>query len=125
MTVQEIANKLVELGRQSKWEEALKTLFAEDMVSQEPEGSHLPTTKGLKALAEKGKMWEESIAEFHSSSISDPVVGDNYFSLSMNMEVTFKGAAEKTTEGEICLYEVRDGKIVKEQFFYTPVPVQA
>jgi hypothetical protein len=119
MTVQEIANQLVALGREGKREEALSTLFSPDLISEEPEGSKLPTTKGMKELQAKGKLWVASIESFHSSSISDPVFGDNYFSISLNMEVTFKGAPSKVISGEICVYEVRDGKIVKEKFFYT------
>ena len=35
----------------------------------------------------------------------------------MGMDVTMKGAGRVKMD-EIALYEVKDGKIVKEQFFY-------
>jgi hypothetical protein len=35
----------------------------------------------------------------------------------MSFDATFKGGG-RTKMDEICVYEVKDGKIVKEQFFY-------
>ena len=57
------------------------------------------------------------IEAVHGGYSSQPVVGGNHFSLAMGMDVTFKGKG-RTQMDEICVYEVKDGKIVKEQFFY-------
>ncbi|MEM7382685.1 MAG: SnoaL-like domain-containing protein [Bacteroidota bacterium] len=38
----------------------------------------------------------------------------------MEMDVTFKGAP-RTKMSEICLYKVENGKIVWEEFFFTPM----
>ncbi len=48
---------------------------------------------------------------------SEPVVGGNHFSVAMGMDVTMKGG-ERMQMDEIAVYEVKDGKIVKEQFFF-------
>jgi hypothetical protein len=55
-------------------------------------------------------------------SISDPVVAENFFSINMLMHVDMKGVPHPIDMDEICVYQVKDGKIVLEQFFYTPQP---
>ena len=55
--------------------------------------------------------------EFHGAAIGDPIVSGNHFSCSMMMDATFKETGRERMD-EICVYEVKDGKIVKEQFFY-------
>jgi hypothetical protein len=57
------------------------------------------------------------IEELHSSSISEPVVGGHHFSISWKMEVTMKDRGRQILD-EICVYDGKDGKIVKEQFFF-------
>ena len=50
-------------------------------------------------------------------SVSDPVVAGDFFSCSMMVDLTTKEQGRNKME-EICVYEVQDGKIVKEQFFH-------
>jgi hypothetical protein len=117
MTTQEVANKLVAYMRQGQMFEAQQELYADDIVSIEPESTMVPQyTKGKQAVAEKGKQFASMIEERHGGSCSDPVVGGRFFSLSMTLDATMKGAGRQVLE-EICLYEVKDGKIVQEQFF--------
>ncbi|MFY0687127.1 MAG: nuclear transport factor 2 family protein [Cyclobacteriaceae bacterium] len=125
MTTKEIAEKLVTMCRTGNFQELYQELFSPDIVNIEPEGTPNHITKGLAALQQKGKEWDEMITEVHSSSVSDPVVGDSYFACQMRLEATFKGSPEVTILDELCVYEVRDGKIVKEQFFYDPAPAFA
>ena len=53
----------------------------------------------------------------HGGFSSDPVVGGNFFSVAMGMDATMKGMGRIKMD-EIAVYEVTDGKIVKEQFFF-------
>lgn len=53
MTTQEVANRLVELCREGKHEQAIKELYAPDIVSVEAEGTPNRIVKGLEAIAEK------------------------------------------------------------------------
>ena len=53
----------------------------------------------------------------HGGFSSDPVVGGNFFSVAMGMDATMKGMGRVKMD-EIAVYEVKDGKIVKEQFFF-------
>ena len=62
------------------------------------------------------------IEGFNSSSISDPVVADKFFSCAMLMNVNMKGVPVPVDMNEIAMYTVEDGKIVREEFFYTPQP---
>ena len=118
MTTQEVANKLVGYMRQGKIFEAQSELYADDIVCIEPEGTPTPHyTKGKEAVAEKGKQFASMIEERHGSSCSDPVVGGRYFSISMSLDATMKGMGRQLLD-EICVYEVKDGKIVHEQFLY-------
>jgi len=118
MTTQEIANRLVELCRQGDMEAAQKELFAEDAVSIEP----YPTpdfdkeTKGLEAIAEKARKWGAMVEETHSMVVSDPLVASNSFACTMAMDMTMKehGRMQMT---ELCVYNVKDGKIISEEFF--------
>jgi len=118
MTTQEVANKLVAYMRQGKIAEAQAELYGDDIICIEPEGPMAPHfTKGKKAVAEKGKQFASMIEERHGGSCSDPVVGGHHFSIAMSIDATMKGMGRQLLD-EVCVYEVKDGKIVNEQFFY-------
>ncbi|MEP6926543.1 MAG: nuclear transport factor 2 family protein [Ginsengibacter sp.] len=118
MTTQEISNRLVELCRKGDFEKALTDLFSDDAVSIEPNATpdFEKETKGLKALKEKGEKWNSMVQEMHGVTVSDPLVAGNSFCCTMRLDVTMKerGHMDMT---ELCVYEVKDGKIVSEQFF--------
>jgi hypothetical protein len=121
MTTQEVANRLVELCRMGQFIEAIEELYHEDILSIEPEGNPIGTVSGIETVKQKTRQFNEMVEEHHGGEISDPMVAENFFSVSMKMDVTFKGAPRNVME-EICVYNVQDGKIVKEQFFFTPQP---
>lgn len=115
MTTQEIANRLVELCRKGEYETCYKELYNPAIVSVENDGS---SVTGFDGIAQKGKEWNEGIEEFLGSSVGEPVVSGNYFSLPMSMELKYKGAPAAVKFEEICVYQVKEGKVVREQFFY-------
>jgi ketosteroid isomerase-like protein len=45
-------------------------------------------------------------------------VGENQFAVQYTFDVTFKPTGQRTEMSEMALYTVKDGKIVREQFFY-------
>ena len=122
MTTQEVAEKLVALCRAGKYEEAYNELYSPDIKSVEPEGSTWPTVQGMAEIAKKGGIWGNMVEEVLESEISDPIVAENFFSITMKSKVKAKGAPEPMRMDEVCVYGVEDGKIVLEQFFYTPLP---
>ena len=120
MNIESIANRLVELSRAGNFEQAQKELYAADAVSIEPEGlppGALGNAKGRRAITEKGRQFQRAIEGLHGGSVSEPVIAGSWFSVAWMLDVTFKGRGRKKLE-EICVYHVRDGKIVQEQFFY-------
>jgi hypothetical protein len=118
ITTQEVANQLVKLCREGKNVEAIKELYADNIVSIEPKGSHAERTEGKTAVLAKTTQWLEMVEQFHGAKISDPIFTGNYFSCVMEMDVTLKGIG-RNPMNEIGVFEVQNGKIVFEQFFYT------
>jgi len=118
MTTSEIANHLIELCRKGNFEKAQKDLFSDDAVSIEPHATpdFGKETKGLNAILEKGKKFSSMVGETHSVTISDPLIASNSFACALNMDVTMKGQGRMAMK-ELCVYEVKDGKIVSERFF--------
>jgi hypothetical protein len=118
MTTTEIANRLVELCSQGQFEQAQKELYAEDAVSIEPHGTpdFQQETKGLDAILEKGQKWASMVEEYHGMKVSQPLVGENSFAVTMFMDVTMKQRGRMAMT-ELCVYNVKDGKVVSEQFF--------
>jgi ketosteroid isomerase-like protein len=118
MTTKEIANRMSELFKEYKWTQVQDELFSNDAVSIEPAHSQgLQTVKGLDNIKKKGETFNAMVEEMHGGWVGEPIVGGNFIAVSMGMDVTMKGAGRMNME-EICLYEVKDGKIVKEEFFY-------
>ena len=118
MTTQEVANRLAELFKENKWEQAQDELFSNDCESIEPPHSQgLQTAIGKAAIKQKAVDFNSMVEEMHGGWVSDLLVGGNYISCAMGMEATMKGMGRTKME-EICVYEVKNGKIVKEQFFY-------
>ena len=120
MNTEQVAARLVELCRAGKFEEAQSELYADDAVSLEPEGSPQGAggnVKGLAAIRAKSQQFHDSVEAFHSVTCTDPVVAGNWFSIGMGVDATYKGAG-RIAMSEICVYQVRDGKIAHEQFFY-------
>ncbi len=117
MTTKEIATRLADLCRKGEFETVYKELYAPDCVSIEPKGSQMEVCNGLEEMAAKGKAWNESMEKFHGSTVGEPIVAGDHFSMTMTMDATFKGIGREKMN-ELCVYEVKDGKIVKEQFFY-------
>jgi hypothetical protein len=118
MNTQQIAKRLAELCRQGKFEAAQKELFADDAVSIESHAtSDFPKeTKGLGAIIQKGHKWNEMVEQVHGCTASDPLVSGNAIAMTLAMDITMKGRGRAKME-ELCVYEVKEGKIASEQFF--------
>jgi hypothetical protein len=120
MTTQEVADKFYELGESNQWDKIHDELYADDAESIEPPNAAnagLKNAKGKEALKQKSKDFNNMIEEMHGGYSGKPIVAGNYFSVAMGMDATYKGMGRMKMD-EICVYEVKDGKIVKEQFFF-------
>lgn len=102
----------------SQFERAQKELFSDDAVSIEAYATPAfeKETKGIKAIQEQGKKWNDLVEEMYGSSTSDPIIADDSFALVMKLDVKTKGM-DRMKMSELCVYQVKDGKIISEQFF--------
>ncbi len=117
MTTQEVANRLVELCRIGQILESQQELFADNVESYEPKHSPTPPAIGKEAVLAKGKHFASLIEERHSGSFEDPIVAGNHFCFICKLDANLKGMG-RVVWNELCVYEVKDGKVVHEQFFY-------
>jgi hypothetical protein len=118
MTTQEDADRLYQFCKEGKWEEAQDALFSKEAESIEPPHSQgVQHVQGLDNIKAKAKSFSSQVEEVHGGYVKGPLVAGNFVSLAIGMDVTMKGAGRMNME-EIALYEVRDGQIVKEQFFF-------
>ncbi|MEO7311728.1 MAG: SnoaL-like domain-containing protein [Chitinophagaceae bacterium] len=117
MTTTEIANRLAEMSRTGQFEAAQKELYATDAISIEPVASEMfeKETKGLEKINEKIRKFHDSVETMHSIEVSEPLVAGNSFTLKMALDVTMHG--KRMDMQELCLYKVKDGKVISEEFF--------
>ncbi|GGG21539.1 hypothetical protein GCM10011344_22930 [Dokdonia pacifica] len=121
METKEIAEKLVSWCNQGDYASCYQNLYSPNIVSIEPKGAQMEEVQGMEAVAQKGAWWEETF-EVHSSKVSEPTVADNWFSVRFEMDTTHRPSGHRSQSSEIAVYQVQDGKIVKEQFFYDMPP---
>jgi hypothetical protein len=120
MTTQEVANRFNELAQTGQWAEIQKELYADNCVSIEPAHAAamgMGNAEGMDAIRKKGEAFGAMVEEMHGGYTTAPVIGGNFFSVGMGMDCTMKGMG-RTQMDEVAVYEVKDGKIVKEQFFF-------
>ena len=120
MNTMDIAKRMVELCRQGKNDEALDTLFSPDLVSVE--AAAMPgmerEARGLAAVKAKSDWWVSN-HEIHSATVTGPWPHDDRFIVGFRLDVTHKPSGQRMQMDEVGLYHVRDGKIVREEFFYS------
>jgi hypothetical protein len=115
-----VADELVSFCRVGKNMDAINSLYSPDIVSIESMGNEqMPReTKGIDAIRAKNQWWSEN-NEVHSATVDGPFIGnDDKFAVYYNYDVTSKPTGRRDTMEEMALYTVKDGKIVREQFFY-------
>jgi len=119
-TTSAVADELVAFCRVGKNMDAINSLYSTDVVSVESMGNEqMPREmKGIDAIRGKNQWWGEN-NEVHSANIEGPFVGnDDKFAVYYNYDVTSKPSGKRSNMEEMALYTVKDGKIVREQFFY-------
>ncbi len=118
MTVQQIADRLVELCRTGQNDQCYHELFSADAESHEMPGVPDGHAKGRDALLAKSAAWAEDVQEIHKMEVTGPLVYANFFSIGMGIDLTKKDG-NRQSEKELCVYEVKDGKIISERFIYS------
>ncbi|MHA4807368.1 SnoaL-like domain-containing protein [Flavitalea flava] len=118
MTTQQVATRFNELAQQEKWFDIQDELFADNVKSIDPPNSpYFGNAEGKAAVRKKGEDFVKKIEGAHKLYTSEPLVTGNHFTVAREKDITVKGFGRILIK-EIMLYEVKDGQIVLEQFFY-------
>lgn len=120
MTLMDVAHELVAGCRENRTTANLDKLYAADAVSVEAmdngNGRHV---QGLEAIRGKHAWWDSTF-EVLGGDISDPMPdGADRFAVIFELRARHKETGDITDMKEVALYTVADGKIVREEFFYS------
>ena len=118
---QTIANQLITLCSKSLFVEALTELFDTDATSIDPLNPDRGTVKGVENILAAEKQFL-SRTTIHEVAISEPIVSGKYFTVRIFMDFTINNA--RTKVDELGVYEVKDDKIISQQFFIGSVERQ-
>jgi hypothetical protein len=122
MDAKQVGMKLVEFCRNGLNLEAISSLYSPDIVSVEPMGSaEMPAEQhGIEKVVAKNKWWYEN-HDIHHAHAEGPFPHQDRFAVIFEYEVTPKAGPQQGNRNrfrEVALYTVKDGKIVREEFFY-------
>ena len=118
-TTHEVALRFNALAQQEKWFEIQDELFADNVRSVEPaDAKYLPIkVEGREAVRKKGEDWVKRVEAAHHLRTTEPIIGANHFAVGREIDLTVQGIG-RFQLNQIMMYDVKDGKIVQEQFFY-------
>jgi hypothetical protein len=123
LSTMDIGRKLVALCQQGKNEEVHDTLFSPSIVSIEAGGPPGQNRRSDGLAAVKGKSaWWTANHEIHKAECSGPWPHDDRFIVRFTYDITPKVgpmAGKRFTMDEAGLFTVKDGRIVKEEYFYS------
>lgn len=118
ITTAEIAKRFNELAQQEKWFEIQEAFFADHVKSIDPVNSpYMGYAEGKDQVRKKGEDFIKKIEAFHGASTTEPTVGGDYFAVGREMDLTLQDVGRIQIK-QIMLYQVKEGQIVSEQFFY-------
>lgn len=117
-----IGKKLVEFCRNGLNLDAIKTLYSEDITSVEAMAmaDRPAEIRGIEKVTAKNKWWYDS-HHIHHASAEGPFPHGDRFAVIFHYEVTPKAGpfeGKRNKFDEVALYTVKNGKIVREEFFY-------
>ena len=117
-TTAAVVARFEELASQEKWFDIQDELFADNVKSIDPPHSpYFGYAEGKANVRKKGEDFVKRITAAHARHTSKPIVSGNHFAVARMVDITVEGYGRIKID-EIMLYEVKDGKIISEQFFY-------
>jgi hypothetical protein len=118
LTTQEIATRFNELAQQEKWFQIQEEFFADNVKSIDPPHSpYFGYAEGKAAVRQKGEEFVGRITDLHRAYTGEPIVTGNHFAVIREIDITVQPHG-RIQINQIMLYEVKDGQIISEQFFY-------
>ena len=117
LNTKQIAQQLVSLLKEKKFLEAQSQLFTQDASSHEPKPFSDRSACGLTAIMQKEELFLASIKEWKTFEITKPIISNDHFSIGMKANLILKNDREVSLD-EIIVYQVEEGKIANEFFYY-------
>ena len=118
MTTGEVAERFNELARQEKWFEIQEEFFSDNVKSIDPPNSpYFGYAEGRSSVRKKGEDFVKRIEAVHRAYTTEPIVSGNHIAVGRETDITVQGFG-RIQINQVMLYEVNDGQIVSEQFFY-------
>lgn len=118
LTMEQIAARFHELAQQEKWFVIQDEFFSEDVKSIDPVNSpYFGYAEGKTEVRRKGEEFVSRIEALHHASTTAPLVCGNHFTVGRKLDITVRPHG-RIQINQIMLYQVKDGHIVSEQFFY-------
>ena len=120
MSIETVAGKFMELCKQGKHFEVMRTMYVPEMVSVEGSGKE---TVGKEAVIRKSESFQGNNA-ITGQDIRGPFYcGDGKassgrFAVYTSITFTPKAGGERQTHEEVGLYTVKNDMITREEFFY-------
>ena len=122
MDTKQIGEKLVSLCNSGKNLDAIDSLYDKNIVSVEAMSMpDMPAEmKGIDKIKGKNQWWYEN-NQVHGGKAEGPFPNGDRFAVRFHYDITPKAGPNKgkrTSMDEVGIYTVKNGKIVKEEFFY-------
>ena len=120
MDTKQVAQEVIQLCKDGKFEEAGKRFWSDKVVSLEPMEGPMARSEGLAAVKAKGDWWYTN-HEIHGATTEGPYVHGDQFAVRFSMDITSKTgdmAGKRMQMTEVALYTVKDGKVTEERYFY-------
>lgn len=112
----DIGQSLVSMFNEGKFKEIEEAYWSSDVVSVEGYGVNM-AWHGRAKVEEKNAGWMADHV-IHGASAQGPFVGATGFAVKFQMDVETKSSGQRQVMEEVGVYDVRDGKIVREEFMY-------
>lgn len=112
----DIGQSLVSMFNEGKFKEIEEAYWSNDVVSIEGFGVNM-AWHGRAKVEEKNAGWMADHV-IHGASAQGPYVGATGFAVKFQMDVETKSSGQRQVMEEVGVYDVRDGKIVREEFMY-------
>lgn len=112
----DIGQSLVSMFNEGKFKEIEEAYWSSDVVSVEGYGVNM-AWHGRVKVEEKNAGWMADHV-IHGANAQGPYVGATGFAVKFQMDVETKSSGQRQVMEEVGVYDVRDGKIVREEFMY-------
>ncbi len=114
-----VGQQIADLCREGKNQEAIRELYADDIVSIEAMAMEdMPARmEGKEAILGKNQWWSDN-HEVHSGEVLGPFPHGDRFILLFRYDVTQKASGQRFQMEEAGLFTVANGKVAQEEFFY-------